>query len=50
MSLGGETPSAAVSSGRLTTGGDSAAVSRLFEIFADAARRHIAVQPAPSAI
>ncbi|MEU5891864.1 winged helix-turn-helix transcriptional regulator [Streptomyces sp. NPDC047461] len=49
LSLGSETPSAAASSGRLTTGGDSAAVSRLFEVFADAARRHIAVQPAPLA-
>lgn len=47
VSLGSETPSAAVSSGRLTTGGDIAAVGRLFEAFADAARRHTTVQPAP---
>ncbi|MET8421343.1 winged helix-turn-helix transcriptional regulator [Streptomyces sp. NPDC005134] len=47
LSLGSETPSAAVSSGRLAIGGDIEAVSRLFETFADAARRHTAVQSAP---
>ncbi|WP_406335784.1 winged helix-turn-helix transcriptional regulator [Streptomyces sp. NBC_00203] len=46
LSLGSETPSAAVTSGRLATGGDIAAVSRLFETFADTARRHSAVQSA----
>lgn len=48
LSLGSEPPSAAVGSGRLTTtGGDIAAVGRLFEAFADAARRHTTVQSAP---
>ncbi|MFG2961193.1 winged helix-turn-helix transcriptional regulator [Streptomyces sp. NPDC048291] len=46
LSLGSETPSAAVSSGRLAIGGDIEAVGRLFETFADAARRHTAVSAA----
>ncbi|MFI1356161.1 winged helix-turn-helix transcriptional regulator [Streptomyces sp. NPDC020898] len=48
LSLGHEEPAAATEAGRLTVDGDAEAVSRLVEAFAEAARRHTSVQPAPS--
>lgn len=49
LSLGHEEPSAAAEAGRLEVDGDAEAVDRLFGAFAEAARRHTAVQPTPSA-
>ncbi|MET7845158.1 winged helix-turn-helix transcriptional regulator [Streptomyces sp. NPDC005356] len=46
LSLGTEKPSAACESGRLAIDGDVEAVGRLFDAFADAARRHTAAQSA----
>jgi DNA-binding HxlR family transcriptional regulator len=46
LSLGTEKPSTAGESGRLAVDGDVEAAGRLFEAFADAARRHTAGQSA----
>ncbi|MEW2121178.1 alkyl sulfatase C-terminal domain-containing protein [Streptomyces sp. NPDC005474] len=47
LSLGHEKPSAATEAGRLRVDGDAEAVGHLFDAFAEAARRHTAVRPAP---
>lgn len=47
LSLGNEKPADALRSGRLVVDGDAQAVVRLFEAFAEAARRYTAVRPAP---